>query len=240
MYAFDEEFKGIKPYIANFLKGMNNQSKKILFALSLADYGNVSINMQYFMELFNDGSVDEFLLEQSPGIDELVRLEDVSGKSTIRIKYHLFGEEILKQMSNGRGATEISFLNLVDNILGFIEDSRGNRFNINQDTLNLLRSLFITRKADINTERPAFSSLIMKLREEHRTSFDKDYDASFDAIVRIFNKLVEVYPEEPHFTAHLARFYFYIDNILPLHIYVSAFCHLPLPLLPHIYSLTLF
>lgn len=212
MYAFDEEFKGIKPYITNFLKGMNNQSKKILFALSLADYGNVPINMQYFMELFNDGSVDEFLLEQSPGIDELVRLEDVSGKSTIRIKYHLFGEEILRQMSNGRDATEISFLNLVDNILGFIEDSRSNRFNINQDTLNLLRSLFITRKADINTERPAFSSLIMKLREEHRTSFDKDYDASFDAIVRIFNKLVEVYPEEPHFTAHLARFYFYIDK----------------------------
>lgn len=145
---------------------MNNQSKRILFALSLADYGNVPINMQYFMELFNDESVDEFLLEQSPGINELVRIEDVSGKSTIRIKYHLFGEEILKQMSNGREATEISFLNLLDNILGFIEDSKSNRFNINQDTLNLLRNLFITRKADVNAEKQTFSSLIMKLREQ--------------------------------------------------------------------------
>lgn len=212
MYAFDKEFKGIKPYIANFLERMNNQSKKILFALSLADYGNVSVDMKYFMELFNDESADEFLLEQSPGINELVRVEDISGKSTIRIRYHLFGEEILKQMSNGRDATEISFLNLVDNILGFIEDSRSNSFNINRDTLNLLRSLFITRKADVNAERPVFSSLIMKLREEHRTSFDEGYDPSSDAIVRIFNKLVEVYPEEPHFTAHLARFYFYIDK----------------------------
>ena len=212
MYAFDKEFKGIKPYIANFLERMNNQSKKILFALSLADYGNVSVDMQYFMDLFNDESADEFLLEQSPGINELVRIEDVSGKSTIRIRYHLFGEEILKQMSNGRDATEISFLNLVDNILGFIEDSRSNRFNVNKDTLTLLRSLFITRKADVNAERPVFSSLIMKLREEHRTSFDESYDSSSDAIVRIFNKLVEIYPEESHFTAHLARFYFYIDK----------------------------
>lgn len=212
MYAFDKDFKGIKPYIANYLERMNEQLKKILFALSLADYGNVYVNMQYFMDLFNDESADEFLLEESPGINELVRVEDVSGKSNIRIRYHLFGEEILKQISNGRDATEISFLNLVDNILWFIEDSRSNRFNINQDTLNLLRSLFITRKADVNAERPAFSSLIMKLREEHRTSFDEGYDPSNDAIVRIFNKLVEVYPEEPHFTAHLARFYFYIDK----------------------------
>ena len=212
MYAFDKEFKGIKSYIANFLGRMNNQSKKILFALSLADYGNVPVDIQYFMDLFNDESVDEFLLKHSPGISELVRLEDISGKSSIRIKYHLFGEEILKQMSNGKDATEISFLNLVDNILGFIEDSRSNRFSISRDTLNLLRSLFITRKADVNAERPVFSSLIMKLREEHRTFFDEGYDSSFDAIVRIFNKLVEVYPEEPHFTAHLARFYFYIDK----------------------------
>lgn len=212
MYAFDKDFQGIKPYIANFLERMNDQSKKILFALSLADYGNVSIDIQYFMNLFNDESVDEFLLKESPGINELVRMEDISGKNFIRIRYHLFGEEILKQMSNGRNATEISFLNLVDNILGFIEDSRSNRFNINQDTLNLLRSLFITRKADVNAEKPIFSTLIMKLREEHRTSFDGSYDSSTDAIVRIFNKLVEVYPEEPHFTAHLARFYFYIDK----------------------------
>ena len=212
LYAFDKEFKGVKPFIANFLDRMNDQSKKILFALSLADYGNVSIDTQYFMDLFNDESADEFLLSESPGINELVRVEEISGKGTIRIRHHLFGEEILRQLSNGRESNEIVFLNLVDNILGFIEDSRSNKFTINQDTLNLLRSLFITRKADVNSERPVFSSLIAKLREEHRTDFDGGYDPSTDAIVRIFSKLVEVYPEEPHFTAHLARFYFYIDK----------------------------
>ena len=212
MFAFDKDFKGIKPYIANFLSGMNEQSKKILFALSLADYGNVSINMQYFINLFNDKTVDEFLLRESRGINELVRVEKNSGKNLIRIKYHLFGEEILRQMSNGRDASSISFLNLVDNILMFIDDSRHSSVNIEQDSLNLLRSLFVTRKADVNTDKPAFSTLIMKLIEEHKTTFDDGYDASTDAIVRIFNKLVDVYPEEAHFTAHLARFYFYIDK----------------------------
>ena len=212
LYAFDKEFRGVKPFIANFLERMNDQAKKILFALSIADYGNVSIDTQYFMDLFNDESADEFLLTESPGINELVRVEEVSGKGTIRIRHPLFGEEILRQLSNGRESTEIVFLNLVDNILSFIEDSRNNKFTINQDTLNLLRSLFITRKADVNSERPVFSSLITKLREEHRTEFEGGYDPSTDAIVRIFSKLVEVYPEEPHFTAHLARFYFYIDK----------------------------
>lgn len=93
-------------------------------------------------------------------------MEDISGKNFIRIRYHLFGEEILKQMSNGRNATEISFLNLVDNILGFIEDSRSNRFNINQDTLNLLRSLFITRKADVNAEKPIVILVLLDMYQK--------------------------------------------------------------------------
>ena len=46
MYAFEKDFKGVKPFIAKFLNNMNDQSKKILFALSLADYGNTSMSMK--------------------------------------------------------------------------------------------------------------------------------------------------------------------------------------------------
>lgn len=211
MYAFEEEFKGIKPYIANFLENMNEPAKKIMFALSLADYGNVSIDSQFFAEMFNEDDIDSFLLEDSPCIYELVRQEEVSGKNVLRVRYHLFGEEILRQMSNGRDATEISFIELLDYIINFIDDSRNNKYVVNQHTINLLRSLFITRIADLNAQKPAFSPLIEKLREESSKASDM-YDTSNDAIVRIFNKLVEKYPEEPHFAAHLARYYFYIDK----------------------------
>lgn len=212
MYAFEKDFKGVKPFIAKFLNNMNDQSKKILFALSLADYGNTTMSMKYFMYLYNDQSVDEFLLDRSPGINELVRIEEFSGKKSIKIRYTLFGEEILIQLSNGEHATNISFLKLVDNILTFIEDSRVNKYSTDHDTIKLLRDLFITRKTDVNTEKPAFSPLIMKLQEEHRLFSNSDYNSSIDAVVRIFSKLVEVYPEEAHFTAHLARFYFYIEK----------------------------
>ncbi len=212
MYAFEKDFKGVKPFIARFLNNMNDQSKKILFALSLADYGNTSISTKYFTNLYNDQSVDEFLLNKIPGINELVRIEEFSGKKSIKIRYTLFGEEILTQLSNGEHATSISFLNLVDSIITFIEDSRINKYTTDLDTIKLLRDLFISRKADVNTEKPAFSLLIMKLQEEHRLILNNGYDYSVDAIVRIFSKLVEVYPEETHFTAHLARFYFYIEK----------------------------
>ena len=213
MCAFDKDFIGIKPFIARFLKRTNESLQRMLFALSLADYGNAPMSLKYYANLFNDTGIDIYIMENIPGVNELMRIEDISGKKYIKIKYSLFGIEILKQMSNGEDATNISFLNLTDKILDFIEDSRLDKYDKDQDTLNLLRSLFITRKTDVDTEKPVFSQLITKLQEEHRTHLDNgEYDSSTDAIVRIFNKLVEVYPEEAHFTAHLARFYFYIEK----------------------------
>lgn len=212
LYTFDEEFKGVKSYIANFLTMMNEQAQKILFALALADYGNVSMDLQYFVDLFDDESAEEFFIQRAPGINELIKTECIAGKDYVKIKYHLFAVEILRQMSLGREAEEISFTHLVDKILGFIEDSRRNIYLINQDIMSVLRNLFVTRTADVDSEKPAFSPLITKLKEESKAVITSSYDISNDAIIRIFSKLVEVYPEEPHFTAHMARYYFYIER----------------------------
>lgn len=212
MYTFNENFAGIKPYIYNYLEHMNPQIRKMIFAVSLADYGNTAIDVQFFMDLFQDDTIEDFIVESMPGVNELVKIEKKNGKDQIRIRYHLFANEILRQMSLGKDAKEISFLNLVDDILVFIEDSRNGKITINQNTLSLMRSLFITRNADVDAEKPVFSPLIEKLKDEHKVVSDGKYDDTNDAIISIFNKLVETYPEEPHFTAHLARFYFYIDK----------------------------
>ena len=212
MYTFNENFAGIKPYIYNFLEHMNPQIKKMIFALSLADYANTAIDVQFFMDLYQDDTIEDFIVDSMPGVNELVKLEKNNGKEHIRIRYHLFANEILRQMSLGKEAKEISFLNLVDDILVFIEDSRNGKMTVNQNTLSLMRNLFITRSTDVDAEKPVFSPLIEKLKEEHRVISSGKYDDTNDAIISIFNKLVEIYPEEPHFTAHLARFYFYIDK----------------------------
>lgn len=175
--------------------------------------------LQFLLDLFDDEELGREWKDET--LIALMNSESEEGYFIRDTLLSQSGQELFTRMmfllnTACRGGMDPEMLKLINNgqkgILGFIEDSRSNRFNINQDTLNLLRSLFITRKADVNAEKPIFSTLIMKLREEHRTSFDGSYDSSTDAIVRIFNKLVEVYPEEPHFTAHLARFYFYIDK----------------------------
>lgn len=212
MYAFNKEFRGIKPFIARFLNGMNDQAKQILFDVALADYGNTKFPCQFFDDYYNDENFDIFLLDKIPGINELVRVEKLNGIKYIRIRYHLFAEEILKQLSYGRDSEIISFTVLLDYIIQMINESRPNKYHINADNVQLLRTLFITRQADVDSEKPKFSPLIEKLREENSEGIVQGYDTSNDAITRIFNKLVETYPDEAHFTAHLARYYFYIDK----------------------------
>ena len=212
MYAFSDDFRGTKPYIGKYLDAVNGHIKKILFAVSLADFGNVTLPLQYFGNLYPGSSVADFVNDIIPEIDKLVRVEEIGGKTCIRIRYHQFGEEILRQMSLGYEAESISLTNLIDYILEFIEDSRNKRVGYAQDEVDVMRNLFITRTADVDSERPVFSALIQKLREETKRSNDGTYDETNDSIERIFNKLFEVYPEEPHFAAHLARYYFYIER----------------------------
>lgn len=109
-------------------------------------------------------------------------------------------------------SAECFFVNGVFLVEGVSEVLFYTALTINQNTLSLMRSLFITRNADVDAEKPVFSPLIEKLKDEHKVVSDGKYDDTNDAIISIFNKLVETYPEEPHFTAHLARFYFYIDK----------------------------
>jgi len=210
MYAFDRNFKGIKPYIANFLKHLTIESKKILAYIALADYANENIDTQFFVDLFENKNV-ESLFEENGAFASLVSLvERTAAKKYFRMKYPLFASEILIQLSAGQDGTRIRFANLLDYILSFIEDSRRNQYSYNRDTVELLRTLFITRIEDVDAKKPAFSPLISQLREEC-AAYSINYDDSKDIIARIFKKLVEVYPDEPHFLAHLARYYFYID-----------------------------
>jgi DNA polymerase III delta prime subunit len=212
MYAFDKNFKGVKPYITNFLKYLLPESKKILSYIALADYANENIDTQFFADLFENNEIDSFIFEQDGAFNSLVVLTQKTGnKKYFRIKYPPFAEEILIQLSSGYDGTRIIFSNLLDYILSFIEDSRKNEYSYNHETVELLRTLFITRIEDADSTKPAFSPLIEQLRSECYT-YSSSLDDSNDIIARIFKKLVEVYPDEPHFIAHLARYFFYIDK----------------------------
>lgn len=212
MYAFDKEFKGIKSYISNFLKVANDEFKKILSYIALADYANQKIDIQFFEELFENEDIEKFIFGDNSAFNDLVVvINSLSGKKYFKIKYHLFAKEILIQLSSGEKGEKIEFSSLLNYIISFIEDSRKNPYYYNHDTIELLRVLFITRVEDEDSMKPAFSPLIEQLKQECKLKRLSDSQAN-DIIAKIFKKLVEIYPEEPHFLAHLARYYFYIDE----------------------------
>jgi hypothetical protein len=209
LYAFEEEFDGIPAFIKKFLDPLNDEQKKYLVYLALVDFAiNKPIEMQFFNHnLKQEDAVG--LLGENAAFYHLVKVE--YNRKAFKIRYPLFSKEILKQVSNPTGiesnSNDIIFSNLLKYILSFIEDSRYLGTGYSKNTENLLRELFITRE-EVDMLKSTFAPLIEKLRKEAR---ENDIESNL-LIGKIFQKLADVYPDEPHFIAHLARYYFYIEK----------------------------
>ncbi len=92
--------------------------------------------------------------------------------------------------------------NLLSRCVEFIEDTKMENGIVSQEILNILRTMFITRENDAITNEQ-FSKLIYDLRETQHEA---------NAVRIVFEKLTNCYPEEPHFWAHLARYYSYEEE----------------------------
>lgn len=210
LYAFQNDYHGLKAYISKFLFGINRQSKKFLFDIALADFANAKIDMEFFRDFFPGAELIETYIGFDPVFSGLVKIYSINKKKYLKIRHHLFASEILKQLSDADSEV-IKFSNLANYLFEFIDDSKSKTDVTNQDTIDLLRILFVTREEDENAEKPTFSPIIEMIRKEKPIYFN-EYDESNDIVVRIFEKLVETFPTEAHFLAHLARYYFYISK----------------------------
>ncbi|MHB8124863.1 MAG: hypothetical protein ACYDEJ_04325 [Desulfitobacteriaceae bacterium] len=210
--AMDKYYKGVKPYIKNYIQFLNDETKRLLIYVALADFANEYLDLNFFEELFQNPKVDSDFLSDIGAFHMLVSIVKRGPKKRYcKMKYHRFAEELLIQVSAGTEGLSVRYIVLLDYILKFIEDSRPSRFTVNQETVVLLRTLFITRIEDA-VARPSFASMVQNLYNEEKDSLGELSQAGQLAIGRIFNKLVEVYPEETHFLAHLARFNYYIEK----------------------------
>lgn len=212
MYAFEESFAGIEPYIKHSLDPVSEQEKSVAFMLALSDFANYKVSGQYFrgaygMHYLRQMKSDCFAL--APLIK--IVLDDSGKKEAFKLKYPLFGRHILAYFSNG---SNISFAKLADRIVDMIVKSRRDEYaEADEETVKLLHKLFIEREdgeTDNDTNiRGVYSPLVTQLVEENRRNNVNVYDNSENVVVNIFQTLVNVYPDEPHFAGHLARFYFY-------------------------------
>ena len=204
MYAFEDEFQGIDRFVDNTLRKIatDENNKQILFIIALAGWSGLNVEESLFVDMYSRKITNDL---KRPGY-ELTPLIAYTSDKTFKIRHYKFCESILKQMS-GSKTNKISFFNLTKKITDFIKSTRKDKdVTENDATIKLLMRLFITRDWEISDEtddhRNSYSPIIQKLLAEKP---DKDDDR----IIRIFRTLIEYYPNEVHFYAHLARYYFY-------------------------------
>lgn len=212
LYTFEENFAGVGPYIRTFLKEMTEEQKEILVYLSLADYyANKPISEVFFFRSLVSSEEGDSLWDDRTAFDELVILVPQDNLKVYKIRHPLFAKEIINQIiyEDHQGnflPNEACASNLISWLVKFINYSKSNTVVDYDSTLDILRNLFIVRDGhDLNRGR--FSSLIEKVR-----SICSDIRDGNNRAGMVFKTLVEVYPEDPHFLAHLSRFYTYVEK----------------------------
>lgn len=229
MYVFEEDFPGIRRYVENTLKfsdfGEAQRQQipmweNVLFAVALASWAGFPVDEQSLAGLNYPGVINRLKQRNSP-LAPLVSFEKSKDHGFFKIRHYQFSTYILGYFSGGDGKN-IRFTGLTDRIVQFIKDSRGDPSRLeNEETIRLLRRLLINRDWDssnittrYDSNQQVYSMVIRKMIDDHKTERQmggaKDaYDPETDGIRRIFLTLTKSYPEEIHFHAHLARYYFY-------------------------------
>ncbi len=216
LYTFEENFAGVPPYIANFLKDMTDQQKELLVYIAIADlYANKPLNEAFFPAplIMNDeeSTGTDAIWGENTAFDSLIIPPSPGPTRVYRIRHYLFAEEIIKQIVyQDKDGNEVSdeekASNLCQILISFIRFSKMNSTVEYDTTLEILCNLFIVRSGDdLNKER--FSPLIRRVMELGRDTRDGTIRAGL-----IFKELTRVYSDNGHFKGHLSRFYSYVDG----------------------------
>jgi hypothetical protein len=213
LYAFEDEYKGTKEYIHNFLKNLNeSQKKELLYAAVIDEYAGEMLKVDFFTErheeklkygkkyyLFN-GTNGESISEK------LFVFEEKMNGIFSKIKHPQFSRQIIDELLERNNSTNTKFYsNLVDCICDLIAFCARPETKNSESMENLLGVLFITKNKDELAEivgKRYFGIIVDNLREEIENSQTRVY-----LIGRIFSKLTEMYPNNPHFEAHYGRYY---------------------------------
>jgi hypothetical protein len=218
LYTFEENFAGIKPYIRAFLNNLNDEQKNILVYLSIADkYANRPISEAFFPKPLiatNSEEEENVLFKFDIAFKELLVLTQNDNFRVYKVRHPLFAETIIEQtlyedILGNEVPQEVKLNNLIRYLVKFIKYSKTNSVVDYDTTLDVMRNLFILKDSnDIIQNR--FSPLIHRINEMSTRILDSENAAGI-----IFKTLVDTYPDEAHFLAHLARFYTYVEKNHP-------------------------
>ncbi len=202
--AYGRDFQGIEPYVEARLSQVADPVRYAVLHMAFAYYyGQVPLSLQTFGAVFSIPTPK--LVTMSKVIPDYVRELLVDDNYKVRPAHQLIAEEILQQeLSHETGGRRnwnwrTGLADLATRFIDLLADlpHRG-RGTIS----DVLRAVLIERSS---AESPAgpwetqFSSLLEDI-------------PSVDGRRRVLEHLTNTFPEEPHFWAHLGRFYSRVDQ----------------------------
>lgn len=201
LYAFLDNFKGIPSFVKRCLEQLSDPQKTIIVYLSLAYYyAQRPISSQAFANLIHTDP--KRIVELSKILPDHVQVLLQRENNMWRPIHHLVAEEILHQVLTPQGNDPRNWkYGLSECAKSFADFCRGNTSSpTSEEMLEIARRVFIYRDNDelLGTElsgRSLFSRLIEDIKS-----------VSHEGASSVLRHLSEIYPEEPHFHAHLGRF----------------------------------
>ena len=195
--AYGRNFRGLESYVESRLsKASDPVRDAVLFTAFAYYYGQIPLSLQIFGPIFKISASK--LITMSEVIPDYMRELLVEDKDKVRPAHHLIAEEILQQELGRIGGDRRNWhIGLADLSIRFI-DLLANLPHRDQGTIsNTLRVLLIERGNSQSLAGPW---------EVDFSRFLTDVP-SVDGQQRVLEHLTDAFPEEPHFWAHLGRFY---------------------------------
>ena len=200
--AYGRDFQGIEPYVeARLSQASDPVRNAVLFMAFAYYYGQVSLSLQTFGPVL--GIPASKLIAMAKVIPDYVRELLVQADVGVRPAHYLIAEEILHQEL---GRTSSDWRNwrvgLADLATKFIDLSSDLPHRSRGITSDILRAVLIERGSAQSPAGPwdtEFSPLLEDV-------------PNVDGRRRVLDHLTDTFPEEPHFWAHLGRFYSRVDR----------------------------
>lgn len=186
-YTFQDEYEGLNNFLRNTLLNCSEELKNILSDLSVITLysQNICISYEEMLRRLNiDGLTYYEIFEK---LDESVIKILSQREQGFRICHPLIARKILEHVYEENGENKIYFATI--DFVNRINDIYGNEENIYVD--KIFRELFIDRSY-IDGEKQYFSEIIAAIPKQ---SLKK----------KVFQHLISLYPENPHYYNHLGR-----------------------------------
>ena len=197
--AYERDFRALTDFVLSRIASLDHDQKRVVVYAAIAlRYGQRALPASSLRNIFGLSPRDRIDLPSLfPSTTNELFVEAAPGEW--RIGHSLIAEELLKQLLPA-GADIRTWRNrLPDWGIRFIEFCRGDLPVPSDEMLDLVRRVFVYREN--------LDVLGREQSGQRRFShFIEDVPVS-EGRVRVLNALVQSYPEEHHFWAHVARFH---------------------------------